>query len=478
MSQILAVAADEWRFWQRSNLVRAAVLLLALVLIAAAVLTAVQIVDDTHERTHYQDEAEATFLAQPDRHPHRMVHYGHYVFRTPAPLAVFDPGLDPVTGQTIFLEGHRQNTAMGGNAAQRESLGAMPSLSPAFFYQFFAPLLLILVGHHSLVRERESQTLAPLLALGLGSGQLLLGKGLALAAIVAALLLPAALVLGGAVFGGASAPVAAVVLGSYALYLSIWACAVLLASAVFTRRSTALASLLAGWLVVTLLLPAIAVNQAALQSPTPGKTATDFEMQQELAELGDGHNAADPAFTKLRDELLAQYGVTEVEALPVNLRGVVAEQSEADLTALMNRYAEDRFAATEHQAAHAARYGWLSPYLAVGFASRALAGTDLATHHRFLREAEAERFAFVQGLNRVHASELSYLDDINRNTSDEASRRSRVSADNWAVLTDFHFEPAKPTERLVEALPALLMLGLWLVLGVVALAISSRRLTP
>lgn len=110
--------------------------------------------------------APRTFLAQPDRHPHRMVHYGHYAFRTSPLLAALDPGVDAVTGQSIFLEGHRQNTAMFADARAGADLGGFAGLTPANIYQLLLPLLLIIIGHGMLLRERESGTLAVLLAQG------------------------------------------------------------------------------------------------------------------------------------------------------------------------------------------------------------------------------------------------------------------------------------------------------------------------
>ena len=47
------------------------------------------------------------------------------------------------------------------------------------------------------------------------------------------------------------------------------------------------------------------------------------------------------------------------------------------------------------------------------------------------------RYDFVKGLNESHISKLSYIDDINRNKNAEASRRARISSENWAVLSDF-----------------------------------------
>ena len=116
MSRVITIARDEWRQWRRSRLAVAGLTVFAALLIIVSILTAFDVSEARHERQHQQAEAQTTFLDQPDRHPHRMVHYGHYVFRAPAPLALFDPGVDSVTGQSIFLEGHRQNSAMFADA--------------------------------------------------------------------------------------------------------------------------------------------------------------------------------------------------------------------------------------------------------------------------------------------------------------------------------------------------------------------------
>ena len=75
------------------------------VILAAVVSTVARVTAESDARRTMQVAAEEVFLSQPDRHPHRMVHYGHYVFRTPAPLAVIDPGVDSVAleGRDVAL---------------------------------------------------------------------------------------------------------------------------------------------------------------------------------------------------------------------------------------------------------------------------------------------------------------------------------------------------------------------------------------
>lgn len=476
MKTTVLLAREEWRFWLRSNLAVAAAVLFLILLVTTAALNTLRVAGERHERLHQQEEAESTFLSQPDRHPHRMVHYGHYVFRTPAPLAVFDPGLDAVTGQSMFLEGHRQNSAMFAASTASADLGGLAWLTPATVYQLFAPLLIILLGHGAVVRERESSTLAAMLAQGIDGVSLLAGKALALGAAALLMLVPLVVSAITAVAQGESIAAAALMVGVYLLYLLIWCLLALLLSVLCARRATALAALTAMWLAFTLLIPSLAVSNAAGSLPIAGQIETDLVMLGDLRELGDGHNAADPAFEQLRRNLLVEYGVDTVEELPVNLRGVVAGYSEAQLTETLNEYAERRMAGEREQAALLARHGWLTPLLATADASRAIAATDLNNHQRFLREAEQLRFDFVQGLNRVHAEELSYLDDINRGESEEASQRARVTADNWQVLRDFRFEPDGVAARAAHAWPSLLALIAWFAALLAASFWAARRI--
>lgn len=476
MRPVLRIAREEWRHWSRSRLAWAASALLLLVLVTTAVSTLLQVAEDTASRSALQREADDTFFSQPARHPHRMVHYGHYVFRAPSPLAAFDPGLDTVTGQVLFLEGHRQNTATFAAAAAGVRLGGLPVLSPAVVYQLFVPLLLIVLGYGAVARERGSATLVPLLMQGVSGRALIAGKLWALGAAALLLTLPVAAIGLWATIAGDSGWAALGVATLCAMYLLVWCAIIVAVSAVFRSRHAALAALAALWIAVAWVVPAVAVDVAARAQPVAGKIDTDLRMLADLREVGDGHDAGAPAFARLRAELLAKHGVDRPEDLPVNLRGVVAQQAEAEQKRVLDGYAEEHMAGETAQA-HAARgFGWLSPAVAFATASRALAGTDLDNHHRFLREAEALRFRFVQALNRVHAEQLDYADDMARSRDAEAERRTRVDPSAWRVLEEFRFQPTSAAARLQAAAPALLMLLVWLASALAACVWSARRL--
>ena len=478
MSSVFLIAGEEWRLWLRSRLALSALLVFALLLTATSILTAFRMSAEHQQRTEQQALAEETFLSQPDRHPHRMVHYGHYVFRVPPPLSVVDPGVDAVTGQSIFLEGHRQNSAMFADAGAGANIGSFEALNAALVYQLFVPLLLIAIGHGLIVREREENTLAPLLAQNVTGVMLCLGKWLALAGVTFVLLLPLFVMTAVAVARGESLLASAALIGIYALYSLVWCSLILLVSALVRSRGLGLGILALFWLGAVLIVPRSAVETASTIMPAEGKLQADLRMQAELREVGDGHYAGAPEFLQLQANLLAQYDVERVEELPVNFRGVVAEVSEAELTEVMNRYAEERMALEARQARFAESFGWLSPVVAVSAGSRALSGTDLAAHHRFLREAEDVRFDFVQGLNRVHVEQLDYIIDINRSNDTASERRTRMSAENWNVLDEFNFQAAPASERLTRATPALTMLFAWFLLLTAGGIFVSRRIRP
>ena len=407
-----------------------------------------------------------------------MVHYGHYVFRSPPPLAILDPGIDAVTGQTLFLEGHHQNTAMFADERAKARTGGFGTLTVAKFYQLFMPLLLIAIGHGVLIRERENKTLGTLMAQGITGPQIMLGKGLALFAMGALLTLPALFLSIYAMFQGEAMGVGFVIYASYVLFLTVWVSLIILISVNVRTRALALGTLLLIWFATSLIIPRMGVAVSSAFMPVDGKFQTDMKMARDIRALGDGHNAADPAFAKLKANILAQYDVEAVEDLPINFRGVAAEFNEKELTDVMNRYAETRMHGERRQSRMLKTLSIISPFVAIDNVSRSLAGTDLSTHHRFLREAEAIRYDFVQGLNAVHVTELAYSDDIKRSSDAASEKRTRISADNWSVLDDFRFMPDPAQKRLLRSSFPLMSLILWFLLLAGASVIKSRRLTP
>ncbi|WP_296945619.1 DUF3526 domain-containing protein [uncultured Massilia sp.] len=457
MNVAIRIARDEWRCLFRD---RAAVssLLLLIVLTLFAVLSAHEHQRGVAaERAHYQAMANHAFEAQPDRHPHRMVHFGHFLFRPLNPLAAFDSGIDGYTGNTMFLEGHRQNSANFGDVRQHSLLLRFGQLTPAFVLQVLTPLLLVFFGHAGVARERESGTLRVLLAQGVRSRELVLGKWLALAGFAGLALAPALLGLAWLAARGQAAWQPVLLLGAaYAGWLALWTLVVVAVSTLCRRGRDALLALLTAWALVVVMVPRWAPDVANAAVVLPSRAEDNINVQRDYRALGDAHDPHDPKFAAFRAALLRRYGVARIEDLPVNYKGLVGIEGERQSSALFDRYANAAFDRQERQSAVVDAFGWISPALALRRLSMTVAGTDLAAYRRFLEQGERYRYDLVQGLNRLQAQALRYADDTN------PDKENRVSRTHWKTFPEFRHVPAPLAQTLRAALPAGLVLLAWL----------------
>ncbi|MCR5867150.1 DUF3526 domain-containing protein [Aquincola sp. J276] len=463
------IARHEWRLLRRDRVAVPALALLLLLAVTALFTAWEHRRSADAERSRYQAQVHQEFESQPDRHPHRMVHYGHFVFRPLAPLAAFEAGVDSYTGHTLYLEGHRQNSANFGDVRQSSLLLRFGQLTPAFVLQVLAPLVLVIVGHASLARERESGTLRLLLAQGVRPGRLLAGKMLALAGAAGLMLLPAALGLGAATLSGAApASLGLAWLAAHAAWLLLWVMAVVATSTALARGRDALMLLLAAWAVVVVLLPRLAAEVAASTRALPTRFETDITVARELAALGDSHDPDDPYFADFRRQVLAQYGVSRVEDLPVNYKGLLGMEGERLTSALFDRHAAAGFALQAAQLRTVDALAWAGPVIALRRISMAVAGTDLASYRSFVEQGEQFRYRMVQALNRLQADKLPYAQD-------RSSRDVRIGREHWHGLADFRYQPAPPAEVLRQALPAAAVLLAWLAgLGLLLRALAGR----
>lgn len=470
MKPALCIALQEWRRLRRD---RVAVLGLAVLLLlwGVAAFTAWDhrsAVDA--ERNRRQAQADHEFEAQPDRHPHRMVHYGHFVFRPLAPLAAFDPGVDAYTGHTLFVEGHRQNSANFGDVRQSSLLLRFGQLTPAFVLQVLAPLLLVFVGHGMVAREREAGTLRVLLAQGVRARDIVAGKLLGLGGVAALLLAPALL---GLAWIGAATPAPAgrvlALAGGYGLWLLLWVIGVVAVSALFARSHGALVALLAAWTVGVVVLPRLAAELVSATLPLATRFETDIAVARDLAAIGDSHDPDDPYFSDFRRRVLREHGVSRVEDLPINYKGLVGMEGERLTSQLFERHAQAAFDRQEAQWLRVDHWAVLSPVIALRRLSMVAAGTDARSYRRFVEQAEHHRYALVQALNRLHAEKLPYA-------GDRSSRDSRIGREHWHGLAEFRFRPEPPHEAAQRAAPAALVLLLWVAGLAAPLTFATRRI--
>ncbi len=462
------IAREEWRAMVRSHVALAAGLMLLVLSVTALLVSREQVRSVNAGRAQLQAHAEQQWNSQPDRHPHRVVHYGRYIFRPLTPLAFFDFGVTPYTGHTLYLEGHRQNSANFSDASQSSPLLRFGQLSPAFVLQTVAPLLIVFLAFGSVARAREGGQLRQALAQGVPGGTLLAGKLLGHTGSTLLLAAPALGALAAiALLHAGLRTQAAWMLAGYTAYLLLWTCAAVLVSALAKRARTALLALVAAWMVTVVLLPRIMPEIASAMVTRPTRIEMEADIARQLRALGDSHNPDDPYFARFRDRVLARYGVTTVEALPVNYRALVMAEGERLTSELFERTMRADFARQQRQSDWLGPGAWFSPAMALQRMSAALAGTDRPSHERFLLEGEAYRYQLIQELNRLHAEQVAYDND----------RAQRIGAQFWRALPPF--AAAAPDVGAIvrrDAAPALALLGAWLAGMAAATVAAGRRL--
>lgn len=475
MTAVRLIARDELRLMLRNRVAVTALALLVVLTLVAVVTSWTHQRGIADARARHQTAATQAFEAQPDRHPHRVVHYGHFIFRPLGPLAAFDPGVDAFTGNSMFLEGHRQNTANFGDVRQSSLLVRFGQLTPAFVLQVVAPLLLIFLGYGVVARETERGTLRPLLLQGASARQIVTGKLAALGLLAVLIGLPA--MIGFALIAGQPGALAgpmAIIALVYAGYLALWAVVVTLVSMLVRHRRDALLALLAVWAVTVVLLPRIAPDIASQAYPLVNRLQTDVAIARDLRAMGDSHNPDDPHFAEFKASVLKRYGVARIEDLPVNYKGLLGLEGEAMTSRLFDRYTGAGFAAQASQNALVSAFGMVSPTIALRQASMAAAGTDFAGHRRFLEQAESYRYDLVQRLNRLQADVVSYADDTAEDAG--ADRRKRVGAGHWHAMPQFAYAQPDGTTLAGAALPGLGIVFGWLAVALALLTVATRRL--
>ena len=465
-SAVAAIARAEFALLVRRRSYGVLLALFAVLLALAAILGAVRQNRERAQQAEYQTLVRAHWTGQPDRHPHRVAHYGTFAFKPVGPLAAYDPGVESFAGRIQYLEAHRQNAANFAEAGALSAAFRLGELSPAFIVQLLLPLLVIVLGHRLVAEDRESGRLRLLLAQGVSPRTLLFGKTLGLLAAAAPFLALAALATV-PVLSASTLPRLALIALAAALHTAGWIAFTLWISSRLPTATRALAVLVACWIAQGIVIPRAAAALAAATYPLPSSSEFNARLAADTRALGDSHNPNDPTFAQLRAETLARYGVTRVEDLPVNYGAIVMARGEELSAAVFARHYDELAALMHRQETLVHGAALLAPGLGLRAVSAAAAGTDLGAQLKFHRDAEAHRFAFVQKLNQLHRDEIRFVGD----------RDQRLGSATWSAFPDFHAVAPSLRDALRDSGPAWLALLLWAAAPLAAL-LRTRALRP
>jgi len=469
---ILAIARKEFLDAWRDGRFRIAGAVVVGLLGVALLLAFQQVQRTRSERAAAAALERENWLNQGEKNSHSAGHYGVYVFKPLAPLAVFDRGLEPFVGTTVFLEAHRQNQAAFLPAQDATALRRFGELTAANGLQLLVPLLIIFLTFGALAGERESGTLRQVLSLGVRPRDLVLGKALGLGLVLAVLLSPVALfgAVALAVLPGGDAHSSWIrfgwIGGAYALYFMAILAVCLTVSAVASTARTALATLLLCWAANAVLAPRLGADLAQRLLPTPKLVEFEAAMQKAVQEGLDGHSPRQQQLQEFARSTLAKHGKTRIEELPFNFHGLVMLESERLAGEVFDHHFGQLWDRLESQDRLVTWAGLAAPLLGLRAASMALAGTDFTQHRHFSVAAEQHRRDFVRVLN----------EEMMNNPA--GGHGGVVGRALWEKLPAFRYDPPPLTDALRAATPGLVVLLLWAVGAWIALLMVAPRLKP
>lgn len=421
---------------------------------------------------HYAHEVRERWENSPDKHPHRMAHYGYVAFRNKYPLSFFDFGMESFTGNAIFLEAHKQNTANFSEASLSSSLLRFGEISVAMVLQLLLPLLLFFWGFGLIATGRENGTLKILLVQGVSWSELIVGRAFGLFKLAILILAPTLLIsLGILLFldfetSKIDVFIRFLLIGlAYSIYFWIVSLIAVLVSAKSTHAKTALTTLIGAWLIFTLVLPKMALVVGQYLYPAPTKIAFDMAIEAEILKQGDSHNPDDPHYKALKDSVLLAYKVDSVQKLPFNYGGFVMKEGERLSAETYDRHQADLMKIYEKQQNVVRYFGLFNPYLALKNISMALAGTDFATYSDFQHQAEKFRYTLAQKMNELQ------IKFISNNVKNSADKNAILSNKYWKELPDFQYQFIGLLAVLVQEYTSIIAL----LLGILVISIFIKK---
>ncbi|NTE01376.1 DUF3526 domain-containing protein [Agrobacterium tumefaciens] len=428
-----------------------------------------------NQRLYYKNMVRAQWLSKPDKHPHRMAHYGYLAFREKHELSFFDFGIESFAGVSIFLEAHKQNTVNFSEAGFSNGMLRFGEISIAMVLQLLVPLLIFFLGYNSISAERESGTLKILLCQNVSWKKLLWGKNLGIIGVALTIFIPLILltILLWASLSHWEISIDAtlrllILILSYSVYFFIVSALTILVSAFQRSSKTALITLLSCWIFFVILMPRIIQAIGTKIHPTPSKIEFADAISEDVHKQGDSHDPNDPHFAAIKDSLLRKYQVDDVKKLPFNYGGYIMAEGERITSGIYSDHQRQLNNTFDKQNSFTVFAGLLNPYLSLKQISMALTASDFKTYVNFQNQAEAYRYGLAQKMNKLQ------IDKISNHAPGEHEKPLSISKSNWAEQPDFNYKFDHLSNVLKHELLSLMALFTWFIAILFLLQYSSK----
>lgn len=424
------------------------------------------------DRTESRQKVRELWLGQEEKNPHAAGHYGTYAFK---PLSVFnlmEKGIDPYTGQAIRIETHKQNPPEIRAAEDSTFLLRSGELTIGFAFLYIIPLLIIVVVHGMISKEKEQGTLKLAICQGITKMELLCGKISGAVAILSVIVFPVIAGLVWVVFQHADGEEtlfpAIILLSGYSVYFLIFLFVSIAVSAIHETSRKSLLALFSFWITVCVIIPKISafISEQIYRTPS----AYDFTEDIEKETLQGGYEGVahwKELNKKAEKELMTEYGTSNPDSLPVSVFGYALQILEDEGHAAYERNYKKIDSLFVNQNRIHSYLSVLSPFMNMRFVSMGISGSDVGEYFHFIDFSEIYRRKMMGILNE---------DIMEHQKKDQKNMDYKGNCKLWQKVPDFAYKPRNFQERLMEYSLNLQFLMFWLALSLLAMAFSFRRL--
>ena len=420
---------------------------------------------------HYEHnllQSRLNWESQAEKDPHDAAHDGTYAIEPIHPLSMLDNGIQPFTGQVIHLGAHQRKQASLNQAKDHSGMFRFGELTPNLVLLYFFPLLLIFLGYNAFTEERERQTLRLLLTQGASMLRLTLGKWLALSILMGLMTLLFCLT---AILyfrlAGIHDQVGLLEWFAFAsahfLYFFVFVNLTVLVSSLSKSSGKSLVTLLAAWILFTLIVPKLSTIVAGRLYPFPTLQTFQNNITEDQKRGLNGHNFWNEAAQDFQQKVLLEYNVETLEDLPVDYGGLLLAEGEKYESAIYTKHF-NLLQAQYHDQRKIFRLGsLLSPFLPIRYISMGLARSDYNFQWRFEEQAEQYRVTLNTALNM--------------NIAENAKGVTRYRADTalWAQIPKFSYQWEATDLIIQENTNELVSILSWGIISWILLLFVSRN---
>ncbi|UOB18635.1 ABC transporter permease [Abyssalbus ytuae] len=476
-NNIILFAKNFWRNAFKSAIIYVMFVIFVLLTVYAAVSGAKNYEQQNTIRIEHQQKARESWEANPDKHPHRMAHFGTFAFRLKHPLSMFDYGIESFTGNAVFLEAHKQNSVNFSDASFSTGMLRFGELSMAMILQIVLPLIVFFIGFSAIVSERENGSLKILITQGASWKSILLGNSLGLFGVILIFFFPVLLItcaflfLDKSILNSSHSWIRFVILMfSYLVFLAILSMFTIIVSASSKTSKNALLKLLGIWLVMVVLLPKTSQALGNYFFSTPSKSEFQAAIEKDVSQIGNSHNPDDPYYAKLRDSVLAAHNVERVEDLPFNYGGYVMGVGEKTSSEIYNKHYNRLVNIYQQQNSFSRFTSLLDPFISIKNLSMALSGTDYESYVDFQKQAEKYRYDLAQEMNEL---QMEYINP--EKVSGSEGKLHVVDHEHWEEFPDFAYKFSSIKKSLSRELFAIVSLLMWVFISAILINYLTKK---